>query len=339
MKIWRATFLLGLSKKKKKSNAIRNIVRVALSKLFCFHLHLLPSHLSERSQRKRLMRLVHPKSLSKMFNLCRSIKGKSNLGLSKLNLHHEFSSSINNALITFCEAFSRWLLSVFGEDKNRKGLAHAHVHARRGPREGDQVEVLSRAFVHPGAHMVPLNKLSHPCCLLSKYWSRRDSAPDGSATSWGLTLQTERTYMDKLRCFSNSSKRLSDGKARTDTTLPRLPTVAFSRNFPVRGRGGTRSYGIWLQDAAAQGLPAARHAFTRRARPRTDWPGRKPWRLTPHQVHCGIVPRMPRRCRERSGGNRTWMGFGKHKIPPMCKVMLRTFKEESSSREASHWDE
>ena len=46
---------------------------------------------------------------------------------------------------------------------------HAHVHTHTDPRKEDKVEVLSRAFIHPGVHMIPLNKLSHPRCLLSKY--------------------------------------------------------------------------------------------------------------------------------------------------------------------------
>lgn len=69
---------------------------------------------------------------------------------------------------------------VFGEVK--KGIcmglyvhahmcthAYTHAHTPLDPRKGDKVEVLSRAFIHPGVHVMPLNKLSHPCYLLSKY--------------------------------------------------------------------------------------------------------------------------------------------------------------------------
>lgn len=47
--------------------------------------------------------------------------------------------------------------------------ACTHARAHKDPREGDKVEALSWAFVHPSVHMISLNKLSGPCCLLSKY--------------------------------------------------------------------------------------------------------------------------------------------------------------------------
>lgn len=109
-------------------------------------------------------------------------------------------------------------------------------------------------------NVIPLNKLSHPWCLLSKYWSRRDISPDGSGTNWGLRLQTERTSMDKLRCFSNSSLRLSDKKGRTDALLLFPSTVSLSLNSPARGgRGESRSYERWWQDAATRGVSLSSH--------------------------------------------------------------------------------
>lgn len=47
--------------------------------------------------------------------------------------------------------------------------------------------------------------------------------------------------MDKPRCFSNSSQRLSDEKARTDTLLLLLSPVSLSLNSPARG--GKRNHG------------------------------------------------------------------------------------------------
>lgn len=124
--------------------------------------------------------------------------------------------------------------------------------------------------------------------------------------------------MDKLRCFRNSSKRLSDEKARTDTTLLLPSTVSSSLNFPVRGRGGNLE--LWKM--------ATTRCYERcplRARPRTGGPGRKTWRRTPREVHCGIVSCRPVMAGKGQVGERTWLCLGKHKIPPKCKVMLWTF--------------
>lgn len=79
----------------------------------------------------------------------------------------------------------RWLLSVF--EKLERTAARGCARTHKDPRKGDKVEVLRRAFIHPGVlHTIPLNKLSHPCCLLSKYWSRRDISPGAGAQAGDL---------------------------------------------------------------------------------------------------------------------------------------------------------
>lgn len=81
--------------------------------LYCFHLHFLPFHSSERSQWEMLVQRTSP-SWEPFWgsDLCRSTKGKNTLGLgfSKLSLHHEISHGINNVLIIHKEAFS-WMAS------------------------------------------------------------------------------------------------------------------------------------------------------------------------------------------------------------------------------------
>lgn len=67
--------------------------------------------------------------------------------------------------------------------KNKEQLKRRQKNSRR-----QIVKVLHRTFIHPCMHMISLNKLSDPCCLLSKYWSRRVASPDSSDISWGLVL-------------------------------------------------------------------------------------------------------------------------------------------------------
>lgn len=87
------------------------------------------------------------------------------------------------------KAFPRRLLNVFGRVQRKKGiyLPNTGMPGTQRSHERDQRWSSFRAF-HPGGHMTPLNKLAHPCCLLSKYWSRRGLSPDCSGVSWGPVL-------------------------------------------------------------------------------------------------------------------------------------------------------
>lgn len=101
--------------------------------------------------------------------------------------------------------------------------------------------------------------------------------------------------MDKLRCFSNSSERLSDEKARTDTLLLLLSTVSLLLNCPARGRErnhGAMKYGYRM---CSKGLPLqpCMHLSCGYSRRLTGPSEGKKWGRMLHGVNRGIVSQGP----------------------------------------------